>query len=125
MESQALWFTFERKVGEESHIFGTLPMLGQSSKDQKPSPTSAIGARADTLYPDSKGVEITCSNYARFDCADRFKPPVNEEDEGEKDAPSKNPFRDLERYYRFDLPAPTVEEQEVRSSKSINPVYSD
>lgn len=100
-------------------------MLGQSGKNQKPSPPLAIGACADTLDPDSKGIKITRSDYARFDCADCFKPSVNEEGEREKDAPSKYPLRDLEWYYRFDLPTPTVEEQEVRSGKGINPVYGD
>ena len=85
-------------------------MLCQSSKDQEPPPTPAIGTCADTLYPDSQRIEITCSNYARFDCADGFEPSINKEDEGKDDAPSENPLGDLEWDDGFDLSTPAVEE---------------
>lgn len=100
-------------------------MLGQSSKDQESPPASTISACAHTLYSNSKWIKITCSDYARLDCADRFKPSVNEEYKGLNDAPSKNPFRDLKRDHWFDLSAPSIEEQEVRSGKSVNPIHRD
>ncbi len=100
-------------------------MLRQSGKDQKSPPTSAVGACAYALYSYSKWVQITCSDYARFDRADRFEPPVNEEDEGQYDTSSEYPSGDLERDGWFDLPTPAIEKQEVRSGKSVDPIYRD
>jgi hypothetical protein len=99
----------ERVVCEQSHVVGTLPTLGQFSKDQEPLEASAFATHPYTLQANCQWVEITFCNSALFDDTHGSDPSVDQEDEGQYDAASEDPSRDVERDGRLDLARPFVE----------------
>lgn len=117
--------TFKREVCEQSYILITLPTLRKGSKDKESPPAPAVGAHAYTLYPDSKWVEVTSSNYAALHSSHCLHPSIHQEDPTQDDASRKDPPRDVEGYGRFYLTRPAVENKQIRACEQVDCIYCD
>lgn len=112
----------ELEVDEESNVIGSLFTLGQLGEDQETTPSSATAGESHTLPDSGHWFEVAFCDAARSHDTECSDASVDQEDIGDDDGNSEDPFGDLERYLGLYLTGPLVEGEEIDGCESVGGV---
>lgn len=82
-------------------------------------------AKSNTLYTNSKRIQISLSDASRAHDTNGFNPTINEQQKRGDDGTGEYPPRYIDGNFRLDLTRPLVEGEKIDGSEGVDGVHCD